>query len=177
MDRAPKHLTVPAEQTAAIAYKKYDPTDLTPKRLTVTVAQAAAFLGLSTPSIWALLAANRLEGIAINKRRLILWASIEQLIESCRGVPGDARRNHVVPPLGAKKKGRKGLDLATPVKDLGLSPRATNALSNDQVRTVQDLASKSKRELVLIPNFGKICLAEVEALLAKHGLHLAGPAE
>jgi DNA-directed RNA polymerase alpha subunit len=86
-----------------------------------------------------------------------------------------------VPALGStpgKRNGKSSLDLATPIiEDLGLSTRTKNALINDQVRTVQDLASKSKRELLLIPNFGKICLAEVQAMLAKRGLHLAAPTE
>jgi helix-turn-helix protein len=73
--------------------------DIAPKRLTVTVQQTAAILGLSVPSVWTLLHDHRLESIALNRRRLILWASIEELVESRRGVPGDARRNGAVPAL------------------------------------------------------------------------------
>jgi hypothetical protein len=144
--------------------------NLGPRCLTVTVGQAAAILGLSTPSIWALLADGRLESININKRRLVLWTSIEELVESRRGVAGDARRNACVPPLGAKKKGPKELDLATPVKDLELSTRATNALINDGVLTLQDLVAKTDSELLLIPNLGRGSLAEIKAALVKRGL-------
>jgi DNA-directed RNA polymerase alpha subunit len=154
--------------------------DITPKRLTVTVAQTVGILGLSSATIWTMLRDGRLESIAFGRRRLILYPSIEKFVESLRGIPGDARRNGTVPPLGAtnaKKKGRKELDLATSVRDLGLSTRATNALINDGVRTLRDLIPKTEAELLLIPNFGKICVGEVEALLAKRGLHLSAPAE
>jgi hypothetical protein len=147
--------------------------DIAPRRLTVTVQQTAAILGVSVPSVWALLHDQRLESIALNRRRLILWASIEELVESRRGVPGDARRNGAVPPLGAtnaKKKGRKGLDLAISVKDLELSTRATNALINDGVRTLRDLLPKTEAELLLIPNLGRGSLREIAATLSKRGL-------
>ena len=75
---------------------------LAPRRLTITVQQTAAILGVSVPTIWSMLSNKRLESIALNRRRLILWESVERLIESLRGAPGDARRNHSVPALGGE---------------------------------------------------------------------------
>jgi DNA-directed RNA polymerase alpha subunit len=74
--------------------------------------------------------------------------------------------------LGAKKKGRKELDLATPVEHLELSKRAKNALTNDGVRTLRDLLPKTEAELLLIPNLGRCSLSEITAALAKRGLRL-----
>jgi excisionase family DNA binding protein len=81
--------------------------DIAPRRLTVTVQQAAGLLGISVPTVWAMLHDQRLESIALNRRRLIVWESVEKLVESLRGVPGDARRNGAVPPLGATNAKKK----------------------------------------------------------------------
>ena len=56
-----------------------------------------------------------------------------------------------------------------------LSLRIENCLVNDKhIITLRQLANKSERELLLIPNFGKACLREVKQLLAHFGLNLRG---
>jgi excisionase family DNA binding protein len=149
--------------------------DIAPRRLTVTVQQAAGLLGISVPTVWAMLHDQRLESIALNRRRLIVWESVEKLVESLRGVPGDTRRNGAVPPLGAtnaKKKVRKGLDLSTPIEGLELSTRSKNALVNQGVKTVAQLVPHTEQELLKLPNLGGISLAEIKALLKRYGLRL-----
>jgi excisionase family DNA binding protein len=146
---------------------------LAPRRLTITVQQTAAILGVSVPTIWSMLSNKRLESIALNRRRLILYESVEALVESLRGAPGDARRATKPCPAGAtnaRRRAPKGRTSRPPVKDLELSTRATNALINDGVRTLEDLVAKTDSELLLVPNLGRGSLAEIKAALAKRGL-------
>jgi hypothetical protein len=146
-----------------------DGNPMAPRRLSVTVLQGAAVLGVSQPTVWGLMGPDGpLESFTIGRRRLILWDSIEALVESRRGIPGDARRNRTVPPLGAKMKGREEVDLA--IKDMELSTRSRNALLNDGIKTVKDLCGKTDAELLLIPNLGRGSVREIAAALVKRGL-------
>jgi predicted DNA-binding transcriptional regulator AlpA len=58
------------------------------------------------------------------------------------------------------------------IDELGLSVRASNGLRLDRIIVVGELAERSERDLLQIPNFGRVSLAEVEAALAKLKLHL-----
>jgi Bacterial RNA polymerase, alpha chain C terminal domain/Helix-turn-helix domain len=142
------------------------------RRISLTIKHAAEALDVAEPTVWGLIRSVPLETFTIGRRRLIYWDSIEKLVESRRGVPGDARRNGTVPALGAKKKGRKELDLATPIEGLELSTRSKNALVNQGVKTVDQLVPQTAEELLALPNLGKTSLAEIKTLLKKHGLHL-----
>jgi hypothetical protein len=71
--------------------------------------------------------------------------------------------------LTAKKQTR---DLALPVTALGLSTRATNALLNDDVRSVAQLVPRTEADLLGIPNFGRGALAELKKALARRKLRL-----
>jgi hypothetical protein len=71
--------------------------------------------------------------------------------------------------LTAKKQTR---DLALPVTALGLSTRATNALLNDGVRSVAELVPRTEADLLGIPNFGRVALAELKKALARRKLRL-----
>jgi DNA-directed RNA polymerase subunit alpha len=50
--------------------------------------------------------------------------------------------------------------------------RITNALRNDNIETVAQLIEKSEAELMRIPNFGRVCIAEIKTRLAEFGLRL-----
>lgn len=54
------------------------------------------------------------------------------------------------------------------------SVRLANCLRNEDILDVDQLAQKSAKELMAIPNFGKVCLGEVRQILAKHGKALVG---
>jgi excisionase family DNA binding protein len=153
-----------------------DACDITPKRLTITVGQAGATLGLSPATIWMMLADGRLESITYGRRRLVLWESVENFVQSRRGIRGDARRNGDagVPALGTRpgKRPRKTLDLPILVKDLELSTRSKNALGNASVETISQLVPYTEQELRKLPNLGVTSLTEIRTLLKKHGLHL-----
>jgi DNA-directed RNA polymerase alpha subunit len=64
------------------------------------------------------------------------------------------------------------LDLSTPIEGLELSTRSKNALVNQGVKTVAQLVPHTEQELLKLPNLGGISLAEIKALLKRHGLRL-----
>ena len=66
--------------------------------------------------------------------------------------------------------------LRASVDELELSVRARRCMDSLHVKTVGDLAAKSKDELVSAPNFGRASLTEVRQKLAVHGLALRGEA-
>jgi len=55
------------------------------------------------------------------------------------------------------------------IKELrsGLSTKTVNALVSDNVYSKEELAKKSRVELLKIPNFGKKCLQEVDVYLGR----------
>lgn len=57
--------------------------------------------------------------------------------------------------------------LMTPIDDLGLSARTTNALVNNDIHTVNDLVTLSDSELRELKGFGSKALDEVEQKLAE----------
>lgn len=59
-----------------------------------------------------------------------------------------------------------------PISSLNLSVRAQNALAQNEVRTLQDLLSKSREDLLMFKNFGRTSLMEVESRLEGLGLAL-----
>jgi predicted DNA-binding transcriptional regulator AlpA len=58
------------------------------------------------------------------------------------------------------------------IDELDLSVRASNALHIEKIIVVGDLVKRTQKDLLKIPNFGRVSLAEVEAALAKLHLHL-----
>lgn len=60
------------------------------------------------------------------------------------------------------------------VDELALSVRAQNCLKDEGIITIEELICKTPRQLLNLPNFGRICLKEVEQELDKLGLRLAG---
>ena len=64
-------------------------------------------------------------------------------------------------------------DLLRPIEDLGHSERPRNCLKRAQVTTIGELLSRTRLELLAIPNFGEKSLDEVTARLDEFGLALA----
>jgi DNA-directed RNA polymerase subunit alpha len=58
------------------------------------------------------------------------------------------------------------------IDELKLSTRARNAFTNDNIVCVRDLIQKTEVELLRLPNFGRVSLAEIKAALGQMGLHL-----
>lgn len=60
-----------------------------------------------------------------------------------------------------------GSELMTPIEDLNLSARTTNALINNEIRTINDLVTLSETELRELKGFGSRALDEVKDKLAE----------
>jgi hypothetical protein len=141
--------------------------------ISASVRKFSRMSGFGESTVWKLIHDGDLETVAIGRRRLVLIDSYRRLIEKLRqGTPQDARRNSTVPSLGSTKQQLTPADLTLRVDELALSTRATNCLLNDQVNTLGQLVQKTERDLLEIPNFGRACSAEVNATLARRGLHL-----
>ncbi len=76
-----------------------------------------------------------------------------------------------VPAAGSARLGDQGADepaaLNTPIEDLNLSARTTNALVNNDIHTIKDLFSLSDAELRDLKGFGSKALDEVKEKLAE----------
>lgn len=71
------------------------------------------------------------------------------------------------PSAGAKGRGDDLSELMTPIEDLNLSARTTNALINNEIRTIKDLVTLSDTELRELKGFGNKALDEVKDKLAE----------
>jgi len=145
-------------------------------QITAPIREFARLAGIGESTAWEMVRGGTVQTISIGKRRLVVLASYRQYVEAqLAEPPKDARRNRTVPSLGSTKQQLAPADLTLRVDELGLSTRATNCLLNDQVNTLGQLVQKTERDLLEIPNFGRACLAEVNATLARRGLHLGMP--
>lgn len=64
--------------------------------------------------------------------------------------------------------------LRYPVIYLPISPRAFNALRNEDIQTIGELVERTEKQLLSIRHFGLTSLIEVRTILARLGLRLAG---
>ena len=67
------------------------------------------------------------------------------------------------------------IDGQTGVGNLGFSARVFNVLNGAGINTLEKLLAVSSKDLMLRRNFGKVCLLEIDAVLAKHGLYRGRP--
>lgn len=74
-----------------------------------------------------------------------------------------ATRVEAGPSAGGKSNGNDDLtELMTPIEDLNLSARTTNALINNEIRTIRDLVTLGDAELRELKGFGSKALDEVK---------------
>ena len=71
------------------------------------------------------------------------------------------------PAVGSKNLDGDAAQLMTPIEDLNLSARTTNALINNDIRTINDLVTPSDTELRELKGFGSKALDEVKEKLAE----------
>lgn len=77
-------------------------------------------------------------------------------------------RVEAAPSVGSKHLDSDGgSELMTPIEDLNLSARTTNALINNDIRTINDLVTLSDTELRELKGFGSKALDEVKEKLAE----------
>ncbi|HXH26698.1 MAG TPA: DNA-directed RNA polymerase subunit alpha [Candidatus Acidoferrum sp.] len=69
--------------------------------------------------------------------------------------------------IGSKMHGDDASELMTPIEDLNLSARTTNALINNEIRTIKDLVTLTDSELRELKGFGNKALDEVKDKLAE----------
>ncbi|MDX1645407.1 MAG: DNA-directed RNA polymerase subunit alpha [Thermoanaerobaculia bacterium] len=62
--------------------------------------------------------------------------------------------------------------LSKPIDELDLSVRSANCLKNANIHTLQDLVTRTEKEMLETKNFCRKSLQEVEDELEKYGLHL-----
>ena len=72
----------------------------------------------------------------------------------------------------AAKKATLKEVLSRPISSLDLSVRAANCMADQQIQTVGELARRSKDDMLLVKNFGKTSLHEIEKKLSELGLAL-----
>lgn len=70
-------------------------------------------------------------------------------------------------PAVGSKEDLDGNQLMTPIEDLNLTARTTNALINNDIRTINDLVTLSDTELRELKGFGSKALDEVKEKLAE----------
>lgn len=70
-------------------------------------------------------------------------------------------------PLSAASSDDETSELMTPIEDLNLSARTTNALLNNDIRTIRDLVTLGDDELRELKGFGSKALDEVKEKLAE----------
>lgn len=75
-------------------------------------------------------------------------------------------RVEAAPSVGATSDTNEG-ELMTPIEDLNLSARTTNALINNDIRTINDLVTLSETDLRELKGFGSKALDEVKDKLAE----------
>lgn len=71
------------------------------------------------------------------------------------------------PAVGSKGTDADAAELMTPIEDLNLTARTTNALINNEIRTINDLVTLSDTELRELKGFGSKALDEVKEKLAE----------
>lgn len=75
-------------------------------------------------------------------------------------------RVEAAPSVGSARE-EGDTELMTPIEDLNLSARTTNALTNNDIRTINDLVTLSETDLRELKGFGSKALDEVKDKLAE----------
>ena len=70
------------------------------------------------------------------------------------------------PALGTTKDDEES-ELAMPIEELNLSARTTNALINNEIRTIRDLVTLTEQDLRELKGFGSKALDEVRDKMAE----------
>lgn len=94
------------------------------------------------------------------------------LVNQYTALAGQTRVEHTPieadqPETGADKENDESSSLMTPIEDLNLTARTTNALVNNDIHTLRDLFSLSDAELRELKGFGNKALDEVKEKLAE----------
>lgn len=89
------------------------------------------------------------------------------LVSQYTALAGQTRVEAAAPLGGVSDLGDEPAELLTPIEDLNLSARTSNALINNDIHTIGDLLSLSDTELRELKGFGAKALDEVKDKLAE----------
>ena len=89
------------------------------------------------------------------------------LVNQYTALAGQTRVDAAQPLTVASEDDDDNNKLLTPIEDLNLSARTTNALLNNEIRTIKDLVTLSDEELRELKGFGSKALDEVKEKLAE----------
>lgn len=89
------------------------------------------------------------------------------LVNQYTALAGQTRVAAAAPAGGDGDDGEEPPELMTPIEDLNLSARTTNALINNDIHTLKDLFSLSDTELRELKGFGSKALDEVKEKMAE----------
>ncbi|HEV2412314.1 MAG TPA: DNA-directed RNA polymerase subunit alpha [Candidatus Saccharimonadales bacterium] len=89
------------------------------------------------------------------------------LVNQYTALAGQTRVDAAQPLTVASEDDEDNNKLLTPIEDLNLSARTTNALLNNEIRTIKDLVTLSDEELRELKGFGSKALDEVKEKLAE----------
>lgn len=84
------------------------------------------------------------------------------LVSQYQALAGATRIQAGAPLITAAQHEEDARELMTPIEDLGLSARTTNALLNNDIRTINDLVTLTDLELRELKGFGAKALDEVK---------------
>jgi DNA-directed RNA polymerase subunit alpha len=89
------------------------------------------------------------------------------LMTQYEALAGSTRVQAGAPLTAADQKSEEQHELMTPIEDLNLSARTTNALLNNEIKTINDLVTLTSSELKELKGFGSKALEEVKDKLAE----------
>lgn len=84
------------------------------------------------------------------------------LVSQYQALAGSTRVQAGAPLINTAQQEEDARELMTPIEDLGLSARTTNALLNNDIRTINDLVTLTDLELKELKGFGAKALDEVK---------------
>lgn len=87
------------------------------------------------------------------------------LVSQYQALAGATRIQAGAPLVNSARQDEDARELMTPIEDLGLSARTTNALLNNDIRTINDLVTLTDLELKELKGFGAKALDEVKEKL------------
>lgn len=96
---------------------------------------------------------------AFEEASAILVTQYQALAGSTKVAAAPAEKPSIAAPVTGEEDAS---ELTTPVEDLGLSARTTNALVNNEIHTLQDLVTLNDGELKELKGFGSKALDEVQ---------------
>ncbi len=89
------------------------------------------------------------------------------LVNQYTALAGQTRIEQPVEPAEVMTSTEDPSELLTPIEDLGLSARTTNALINNEIHTIKDLVMLGDTELRELKGFGSKALDEVKDKMAE----------